>query len=55
MQSFHVFLIGILGFYKGFGAVLVGGIPGVSIYLTSYEVVTAMECHHMFSNIISYD
>jgi hypothetical protein len=29
---------GLRGFYKGLGAVMVGGIPGVSIYLTSYEV-----------------
>jgi hypothetical protein len=29
---------GIRGLYRGFGAVLVGGIPGTCIYLTSYEV-----------------
>jgi solute carrier family 25 phosphate transporter 23/24/25/41 len=29
---------GLYGFYRGLGAVLVGGIPGVSLYLTTYEV-----------------
>lgn len=29
---------GIIGFYKGFGAVAIGGIPGTCIYLMSYEV-----------------
>lgn len=29
---------GLSGFYRGVGVVLVGGIPGVCIYLTSYEV-----------------
>ena len=28
---------GIRGYYRGIGAVLVGGIPGVSLYLTAYE------------------
>ena len=28
---------GIRGFFKGVGAVAIGGIPGVSIYLTSYD------------------
>ena len=28
---------GILGFYEGLGAVLVGGVPGVVLYITSYE------------------
>lgn len=28
---------GLAGFYKGVGAVLVGGIPGVCLYMTSYE------------------
>lgn len=26
------------GFYRGLGAVLIGGIPATSLYLTSYEV-----------------
>jgi solute carrier family 25 (mitochondrial citrate transporter), member 1 len=25
--------------YRGIGAVLVGGVPGVCIYMTSYEVI----------------
>jgi len=29
---------GIRGFYGGIGAVMIGGVPGVSIYLTSYEI-----------------
>lgn len=29
---------GVMGFYRGLGAVMIGGIPGVSLYLTSYEV-----------------
>lgn len=29
---------GIRSFYKGIGAVIVGGVPGISIYLTSYEI-----------------
>lgn len=33
-----VFRDGIKGFYRGIGAVLVGGIPATSLYLTSYEV-----------------
>lgn len=29
---------GFAGFYRGIGAVLVGGIPATSVYLTTYEV-----------------
>jgi len=29
---------GFRGFYRGLGAVLIGGIPATSLYLTSYEV-----------------
>ena len=28
---------GVLGLYKGLGAVLIGGVPGIVIYLISYE------------------
>jgi hypothetical protein len=28
---------GVLGFYQGIGAVLVGGVPGVVVYLGTYE------------------
>lgn len=28
---------GIKGFYRGLGVVLVGGVPGVVVYLTSYD------------------
>lgn len=31
-------LEGVSGLYRGFGAVVVGGTPGVCSYLTSYEV-----------------
>lgn len=34
-------LEGFRGFYKGLGACLVGGIPGVVVYLTSYEASRA--------------
>ena len=27
----------LIGFYRGLGAVLVGGVPGVCVYLSSYE------------------
>jgi len=29
---------GIKGFYKGIGAVLVGGIPGICVYISTYEL-----------------
>lgn len=35
----HVTLEGLAGFYRGIGAVVVGSMPGVGIYLTSYEVI----------------
>lgn len=28
---------GLAGFYRGLGAVLIGGVPGVCVYLTTYE------------------
>jgi hypothetical protein len=28
---------GIAGFYRGVGAVLIGGVPGVCVYITTYE------------------
>jgi hypothetical protein len=28
---------GLSGFYRGLGAVLIGGVPGVCVYLTTYE------------------
>lgn len=31
-------LEGIGALYRGIGAVLIGGVPGVCIYMTSYEV-----------------
>jgi hypothetical protein len=32
---------GIRGFYRGLGAVLAGGVPGVCIYITTYETTKA--------------
>jgi hypothetical protein len=37
---------GIKGFYGGLGAVLVGGVPGVCIYLTSYEMTKKKLSEH---------
>ena len=28
---------GLIGFYQGIGAVIVGGVPGVCVYMTTYE------------------
>ena len=39
---------GIRGLYRGIGPVLVGGIPGVSIYLTAYEVSNLYELQVCF-------
>ena len=38
---------GFRGFFKGVSAVMVGGIPGVSIYLTSYDV-----CNYFFAQYL---
>lgn len=32
---------GIAGFYRGLGAVMLGGIPGVCLYITTYEASKA--------------
>ena len=38
---------GVSGLYRGVGAVLLGGVPATSIYLTGYEVGAIMErCLH---------
>ena len=37
-QSAFRSLEGVSALYRGLGAVVVGGVPGVCIYLTSYEV-----------------
>lgn len=38
-QSAFRSLEGIGALYRGLGAVVVGGVPGVCIYMTSYEVM----------------
>ena len=42
-QSAFRSLEGIGALYRGLGAVVVGGVPGVCIYMTSYEVMRALQ------------
>eukprot|EP01040_Poterioochromonas_malhamensis_P004760 gene4760-5110_t len=39
---------GIPGFYKGIGAVLVGGVPGVCVYITTYDQSKAQLLNYQF-------
>lgn len=40
---------GIKGFYRGFGAILVGGTPGTIIYLCSYDIVKTKLSNNFFT------
>jgi solute carrier family 25 citrate transporter 1 len=39
--------------YRGVGAVVLGGVPGVCIYMTSYEVIShlGIVCNHCYGSI----
>ena len=39
---------GLAGFYKGVGAVLVGGVPGVCVYITTYNQTKSLLLQHEY-------
>lgn len=45
---------GIRGFYRGLGVATIGGIPGVCIYLTSYETSKNILSNNLSSQFLSY-
>jgi hypothetical protein len=44
---------GLSGIYRGFGAVAIGGTPGVCLYLTSYEVCRYLLVGHLLTQQIN--